>query len=663
MAGVDLGVAAAAAVTTAALLWLTGRLSGGGRRAIVASLVVVWAAAIVAAATGARPARHGVRAGQASPTNQATNRPVEVQGEGYVSSRACRECHQHNFDTWYSSYHRTMTQVATPEAVIGLFDDVELQLSGQTYRLERSGDEYRVEIDDPNRRSADGQPARITRQVVMTTGSHHMQAYWLETGDGRKLMQLPFVFLEPEQRWIPSDASFLQPPRASQLPVPGLWNMNCVRCHVTDGRPGYRPPDVLDTQLSEFGIACEACHGPGERHVQLFRETTGAQLDARLAASGPEIAQPARLPHDRSSMVCGQCHGVSRFYNEDSTQDWMDRGFRFRPGDDLTLTRFMVRMDETLELPAMRELLEANPTYLEDRFWSDGMARVSGREYSGLLESACYQKGELACVSCHRLHQGERDPRPRPEWANDLLKLNMEGNSACLQCHGTFEATLEQHTHHSRESTGSLCGNCHMPHTTYGLQKAIRSHLIDIPTVQASLETGRPNACNLCHLDEPLSWTAEHLSEWYGTPRPDLTNDEETIAASLLWLLKGDAGQRVLIAWSMGWQPAREASGTAWMAPFLGQLLADPYDAVRFVAARSLRRLPGFADFEYDFLAPPGEREMRRGRAVSRWTRRSSASERPTGEAILINSRGTLQRELLTRLLGERDDRRVYLNE
>ncbi len=28
-------------------------------------------------------------------------------------------------------------------------------------------------------------------------------------------------------------------------------------------------------------------------------------------------------------------------------------------------------------------------------------------------------------------------------------------------------------------------------------------------------------------------------------------------------------GLRALIAWSMGWQPALEASGSAWLAPYL----------------------------------------------------------------------------------------------
>ena len=38
----------------------------------------------------------------------------------------------------------------------------------------------------------------------------------------------------------------------------------------------------------------------------------------------------------------------------------------------------------------------------------------------------------------------------------------------------------------------------------------------------------------------------------------------------------------------MAWPPAQQASGADWMAPYLAQLLDDPYDAVRFGAARSM---------------------------------------------------------------------------
>ena len=49
--------------------------------------------------------------------------------------------------------------------------------------------------------------------------------------------------------------------------------------------------------------------------------------------------------------------------------------------------------------------------------------------------------------------------------------------------------------------------------------------------------------------------------------------DEQSIAASLLWSIRGDAGQRALMAWMMGWKPAQDASGTQWLPPYLAGLL------------------------------------------------------------------------------------------
>ncbi|GIT38389.1 MAG: hypothetical protein Ct9H300mP7_3100 [Verrucomicrobiota bacterium] len=32
------------------------------------------------------------------------------------------------------------------------------------------------------------------------------------------------------------------------------------------------------------------------------------------------------------------------------------------------------------------------------------MVRVTGREYNGLLDTACYQNGKMSCLSCHSMH-------------------------------------------------------------------------------------------------------------------------------------------------------------------------------------------------------------------------------------------------------------------
>ena len=74
-------------------------------------------------------------------------RPIQVATGGYASSRACQACHPREYATWRQSYHRTMTQVATPESVEASFDRVRVdQVNGRPMFLERRGRELWAEI-------------------------------------------------------------------------------------------------------------------------------------------------------------------------------------------------------------------------------------------------------------------------------------------------------------------------------------------------------------------------------------------------------------------------------------------------------------------------------------------------------------------------------------
>jgi hypothetical protein len=201
-----------------------------------------------------------------------------------------------------------------------------------------------------------------------------------------------------------------------------------------------------------------------------------------------------------------------------------------------------------------------------------------------------------------------------------------------------------------------------MPYTTYGLLKAIRSHQIDSPDVAVSQATGRPNACNQCHLDRTLEWAGQKLAEWYGISPPEHSEDERKIAASVRWAISGDAGQRALMAWSMGWRDAHRAAGTDWMAPFLAQLLDDPYEAVRYIAGRSLRRLPGFADLQYDFLSSSQDRATVIRETYRLWQTHQSLAP-GTRREVLVNESGNLDHDTFQRLLRARNDRIIELSE
>jgi hypothetical protein len=587
--------------------------------------------------------------------------PAEVQESGYVSSGTCRACHPQQYETWHASYHRTMTRIATPETVKGDFGHRSVTTKGMEFRLDRTGDEYWVETEEFWKPPPAGdQPPRVRRRIALVTGSHHMQVYWFASGEGRKLEQLPLVWLFEARRWIPREAAFLKPPVDHVRAESGRWNDTCISCHATRGRPRLLDDGAIDSRVSEFGIACEACHGPGEAHVRDNRLPWRRYLHHRQGGAQENVTQPARLDARLSSQVCGQCHFVAAMRGEDYAR-WKIDGSPYRPGGDLSLSYPPVQFSRPETVDLLRERL---PDFLPKRFWWDGMVRVAGREHNGLIESPCFIKGrgsrQLGCLSCHTMHQSENDGRPRAEWTDDQLVAGMDGDRACLQCHAA-EFKEVAHTHHEPGSAGSRCYNCHMPFTTYGLLKAIRSHQVSSPTAQESLATGRPNACNRCHLDRTLAWTSGHLHAWFGTGEPRLTGEERSVAAGALWTLKGDAGQRALMAWSMGWEPARAASGSDWQAAYLAPLLNDPYDAVRYIAQRSLRRLPGFERLDYDFLGPPEHRQAAAQSVLEQWQRQMPPG---TGRgALLVQPDGRLEFSAFMRLLEQRQNRSIELVE
>jgi hypothetical protein len=601
------------------------------------ALALVLGGAIVASVMEAQSAGRASRAAEA-------NRPVQVQSQHYVSSTECRSCHPREYASWIDSYHHSMTQLATPDTVMGPFD-VKLGSSPE-YTLGRSERAFYVDIAQQPGGRAERHP------VTLVTGSHHMQIYWYETGHDRSLGQLPFAFLRADQRWVPRSSIFLEPPRAPQTPTEGRWNASCIACHTTLGQPRIDSNGAFDTQVAEFGIACEACHGPGEEHIAQNRSPLARYRRHLGGGDDPSVVQPKKLTHERASYVCGQCHATWLFNGPPSMREWNEHGTAYRPGGDPPPSVWLLQPSHANVDPRIASLVARERSYVDGQFWSDGVMRVSGREFNGMVDSPCYVRGDLSCSSCHAMHQRADDPRPAATWRVDQLAVGMDGDRACLQCHGALAGSLEQHTHHPAASDGSRCYNCHMAYTSYGLLKALRSHRIDVPSAATTLDTGRPNACNLCHLDKSIGWTAARLSEWYGAASPSLGEDEASVPLALLLGLRGNAGQRALVAWALGWAPAQGASRAEFVPALLGVLLDDPYDAVRYIAARTMRSLGLDAGASgYDFV---------QRRAVSEPSPTYLAQRIPP--TLPDDERERLQ-TLFERLLVQRDNRPMRLLE
>lgn len=588
------------------------------------------------------------------------NRPVQALDKGFVSSDTCRSCHPGNYASWHESFHRTMTQVASFTTIAAPLDGLELTYDGADYRVERKEKTYAV------RSKPQGAPATAygaAREIVLLTGSHNLQIYWLETGEGRTLVQFPFAYIVAEKKWAPVQQTFLLPPDAGQFYAAGEWNGACMDCHVTQGRSRFVAENKFDSQVSEFGISCEACHGEGREHIARNRNPLRRFALHLGGGADATIANPARMTGPQSALVCGQCHSIWAFNGMDDKIAWNQRGGKFQPGDKELGLRWVVQPGGT-DHPQQREMMQrTNPHFMGDRFWGDGMVRVTGRELNGTMASPCYQGGKFSCLSCHEMHPDAADATAMQTWKSGQLAPGLESDRACLQCHEGMKAAIAAHTHHAAGSAGSSCYNCHMPHTTYGLLRAIRSHQVSSPSVRESTEHGRPNACNLCHLDQPLGWTAGKLADWYQQKAPELSRDDRELAAGALWLLKGDAAQRALVVWSMGWAPAQQAAGRDWLYPYLIFGLNDSYAAVRFMAWKSLQTLPGFAGYAFDFTVDDARQKEALAGAYRQWWNEL----RPAGGGFraqtILEPAGRFRTDVFERLLNQRDNRQVFLAE
>ena len=662
-------VVLAALLVLFALLFAISGVAGWGWRIAILALAV-------GTSLGLYFRHHQIEEASRVEREHRAEAPSDSRDGGFVSSGTCRACHPAEYESWHGSFHRSMTQYPDADVVRGDFDNVDLEYWGQDFHLSRRADGFYVNMVDPDwtlhnrprrRRLYSENPAsideelfatgpRTTKRISLVTGSHHMQAYWVPGRIKKMQLGFPFTFLYEANRWVPREDVFLIPPE--WLFPAQVWNANCVRCHATFSQARMiRGADAFDTRAAEMGIACEACHGPGNTHVGENRNPAEryrryAETDKDREATGQEerpksIFDPGDADHVKSSEVCGVCHAIRQLNNR---EQWNIHGLVFRPGGDIEAEYPLMNYSDDGIMEPGNERVRA---LMEGSFWGDGMVRVSGREFNGLAHSPCFEGGELGCLSCHSMHGYESN--------DDQLKPGMRTNTACTQCHAEFESKLSEHTHHEVDSKGSLCTNCHMPYTSYGLLKAIRSHQIASPSIGETVDHGRPNACNACHIDQTLAWSAKWLAEWYNQDVPPLTEDDQSVAAAIHWAVAGDAGQRALAAWYIGWETARHSSDLPTAAPVLAELLDDNYAAVRYIAGRSLSRLEGFEDFEFDFVTDPDDRDALRPIVTAKWQalRSGSASVRPE---LLLTEQGFDEKHFAS-LRSRRNERQLMLLE
>ena len=199
-----------------------------------------------------------------APNRAQADDPVKAT---YVGVEVCAGCHQTQAERWKTSHHALAMEKATPETVLGDFSGVSVENFGVVSTFSHVGDKFMVRTDGP-----DG--ALHDYEITHTFGIDPLQQYLIEFPDGRYQMLGLAWDTRPKdkggQRWFhlyPDEK--LKP--GSLLHWTGRdqnWNYQCADCHTTDLKKNFDlSANAFATTWVSLGVTCEACHGPGARHV------------------------------------------------------------------------------------------------------------------------------------------------------------------------------------------------------------------------------------------------------------------------------------------------------------------------------------------------------------------------------------------------------------
>ena len=605
--------------------------------------------------------------------------PFDPQRAAFAGSGACAECHSRRQQSWYATYHRTMTQEAGPSSVQGRFDGRSLDYYGMRVRPVRENGGYFFDYYDLE----SGQ--RLNRiSVDRTVGSNRYQQYLTFIPQDGSYVRLHYLWHNQDQRWVHMNAAFLGPDGRDFDQHVAVWNQNCIFCHNTGPRPGMTNYGELkeraargeavdvsrdgryESNVAELGISCESCHGPGAEHAERARGFWAGIVMRLMPGRDPSIVNPVRLDAERGTDICAQCHAQRMPLDSDSLRQWMETGPSFRAG--LNLLDHVAPVFRHSRAP-----IDGQEEMFKNRFWRDGTPRLTAYEYQGLSQSQCYQEAALSCMDCHSMHAG--DP------AGQITERNRT-NAACQRCHQDLrsEDALAEHSRHPPESSGSLCYNCHMPQVNYGVMAIHRSHRIEVPDARRDALAGRPNACLNCHLDQGVDWADRELAQWSGPSlgvpiaRADGNSDQRS---ELSTVLAGDPVQKAVIAWRAGQNDgAQRGLDRAWMLPYLLVAMDDIYPAVRrFSWQAALAILDDWPNrqvedlhFElqaFDFIANPSERRATLQRVHAAWDKLQKSDWPPPPDASEVNPGYNLPPKLRDRLvkLGRRQDKQISIGE
>jgi len=473
-------------------------------------------------------------------------RELAPSPDDFVGAERCSTCHAKEYALWQGSTHGRAGGPPTTTRVIAAFDGQPIVFSdARVTPRQRDG---RFEFVVSRAEEPD-----VVLPVDAVIGGGFMegggtQGFVTRRSDGTTRF-LPFDWSRQGKFWFCNTNSrtgqgWERIVPSMSIAACGDWPpvrvlgelpryANCQSCHASQLRVSLDAnTHRYVTRFTSFAINCEACHGPGRRHVELAERRQLSSADIGFSPLGV-------LDKEASLEVCLQCHAI-----KDALRDGFVSGAPLR--------RFY-----SLGLPALgdRPLL------------ADGRVRTFAYQ-EGHRFSACYVNGGMTCTSCHEPHgQSYQDQvgTPLPGRLDDRQ---------CTGCHPSKSHDQRAHSHHEDSGPGIRCVACHMPYLQLhetgngnpprAVHYTRSDHTISIPRPALDSALGIRGACQACHETMSTSVLERAARAWWGELRPLAP----AVRAQLAWheQMPADSAWPLLLATDDAQTPTAAAVRTAGLA-------------------------------------------------------------------------------------------------
>lgn len=398
-----------------------------------------------------------------------------VRAADYIGPAACGACHPDEHARWSGSLHRVMNARSdVPGAIIGDFSGASLDHAGGHVTFTHDPTGYVMALTNAG--------TTRTYRITRTIGRRGLQEYvGIEKG-GTLEVRLPFGWWPAAGGWQPQTAfdPWLDDGTDLYAPLTQPWAARCPWCHST----------YPFEQRIARSDARQVGHGH-EQHVTLTAPSSPSATPELLAVDSQVT----------TGISCESCHLGGRAHAAGGAIHFTPHGAATRTGHEPAVPDEPFA-DERRSAAIVNETCAQCHSGPSPRL-ADGTALRNSSEALDLAASPCTT---ARCTDCHDPHAGESH--------HDREDVEKRAIAACTKCHERL-ADPDTAVAHVGPHTNASCLDCHMPRVVMGIDRFVRTHRISSPTDARVAGAGDPNACNLCHLDRSLAWTAAGLARTY----------------------------------------------------------------------------------------------------------------------------------------------------